>query len=450
MNRRPRTTLVCTALGAPALLAAGALAQFQGIAGPVSVEHEAFGRYVATVPDIDGDGVGDVAVGTDDPWPGLDSQRVFLYSGRTGAFLRSIISVGTIAPFPHFQPQHFSVAGLAGLKDVNGDGRGDIAVADAENRRVLVFSGATGERLHLITLPAGEPERAFGTSVGAIDDLDGDGRGDFIVGAPIAALTFLDNGAAYIFSGATGAVLRTIVSPPIGAPIINGDPHFGSLVTGTPDLDGDSLPDALIAGAYRVSLISGTTGNILRDFKSFPNAAGFGRAIAWCPDADGDSIADVIIGAPLSALDATPPVRGQVAECGRAYLYSGATGALLRSWKGPTVAGNRFGWSVAGAPDLTGDGRGDVIIGAPINPDAFRGTGYGPGRVYVYSGATGAAVKVLNSPNAELGGAFGIAVTGLPDTNTNGRADIFIGAPHEDPGSANPFADRGRGYFLRF
>jgi hypothetical protein len=194
--------------------------------------------------------------------------------------------------------------------------------------------------------------------------------------------------------------------------------------------------------------VSGATGAVLRRITGFPNADGFGRAMASCPDADGDGVADLLIGAPLSGLSPSPSVRGLVAECGRAYLYSGGTGALLRSWRGPVVAGSRFGWSVAGVPDLTGDGRGDVAIGAPFNPDAARGAGYGPGRVHVYNGSTGALVMVLNSPNAELGGGFGLGVAGLADTNGNGRGDVFVGAPQEDP--ATPAAsEKGRAYIVR-
>lgn len=443
---RPVRAALTSIAGALFASAPGALAQFQGLGGPTSVEHERFGRAVTAVPDVDGDGADDVAVVADDPWWGLESQRVFVYSGRTGAFLRSIIGVVTA---PGTMPETFAVSGIAGLRDVNGDGRGDLAVADGPRRRVLLISGASGNLLRVLAQPAGTAERAFASGVAPMQDLDGDGRGDLIVGSPTAQLTFLDAGAAYIFSGATGALLRTLAPQPNPGPVQNNDPMFGSAVLGTPDLTGDGQPDALVAGYQRVTVISGATGGIVRVIPGFPNAEGFGRSLGACPDADGDGVADLVIGAPMSSLSATPPIRGLVAECGRAYLYSGATGTLLWSWRGPVAAGTRFGWSVAGAPDLTGDGRGDVIIGAPCNPESTRGTGYGPGRVYIYNGATGVLFRVLNSPNAELGGTFGLGVAGLGDTNATGRAEVVTGAPNEDPAS-NAIAEMGRAYIMRF
>jgi hypothetical protein len=90
-----------------------------------------------------------------------------------------------------------------------------------------------------------------------------------------------------------------------------------------------------------------------------------------------------------------------------------------------------------------------VVIGAPFHPDAARGSGYGPGRAYLFNGSTGAAIAVVQSPNAELGGSFGIAVAGLADTNANGRGDVLVGAPNEDP-ITDPTAERGRAYIVRY
>ena len=438
-SSRLRFALPCAVAAASPLMA-----QTQGIAGPVSIEHERFGAMVASVPDVNGDGVGDAAVVADDPWAGLESQRVFIYSGADGAYIRAIVGV-----FPAGSPQTFAVTDIAGLADVDGDSRGDLAIADAPGRRVLLISGGTGQLIRVINPPAGTDNRRFATSIGALDDVNADGRPDLIVGAPTAQLTFIDAGVAYVFSGATGALLRTVHPLPIGAPVQNGDPSFGARVIGTPDLNADGVPDAVVGSYESVSVVSGVNGAIIRRINGFPNAQGFGRAIAACPDANGDGVADLVIGAPLSGLSSPTGVRGLVAECGRAYLYSGATGALLRSWRGPLVAGTRFGWSIAGVSDLTGDGRGDVVIGAPVNPDAARGAGYGPGRVMVYNGSTGGLVTVVQSPNAELGGAFGLGVAAMPDTNANGRGEILIGGPQEDP-NTSAASERGRAYIVRF
>ncbi|MFN0131744.1 MAG: VCBS repeat-containing protein [Phycisphaerales bacterium] len=430
-------------LAAGLLLAAGiaAQAQIQAVGGPVSVPHQQLGSTVVAVPDINGDGMTDVAVVADDEFPGFESNRVFVYSGATGGFLRVLSSVNIGGT-----PQPFFISGIAGLRDVDGDGRGDLAIADARQGHVLVISGATLRLIHVLDFP---PNPAATLSVSGMEDLDNDGRGDLIVGQPASIVALGNTGSAYIYSGATGARLRTVVPVPPSPPFLQGDRLLGRAVLGTPDLNGDGKPDAIVAGYGAISWVSGATGVAYRRITAPANSGGFTQSISVCPDANGDGVADLVVGAPTSGLSLGPTVRGLVAECGRAYLYSGATGAILRSWAGPTVAGTRFGWSVSGVPDVTGDGRGDVVIGLPSTLEAERGTGFGPGRVQVFNGATGALVTTIDSPRAELGGGFGFGVIGLPDTNANGRGDIFISAPQEDAFTPSAF-DKGRAYFVRF
>ncbi|MCX4240575.1 FG-GAP-like repeat-containing protein [Paraliomyxa miuraensis] len=109
------------------------------------------------------------------------------------------------------------------------------------------------------------------------------------------------------------------------------------------------------------------------------------------------------------------------ANAGRVYLYSGATGAELQAWTG--VAGDRLGYAIADAGDVDGDGTPDVLAGAPGAPGAM-GT---VGRAYLYSGIDGSEIAVLigNVP----GDRFGAAVTGVGDVDGDGLADVLVGAP---------------------
>jgi hypothetical protein len=128
-----------------------------------------------------------------------------------------------------------------------------------------------------------------------------------------------------------------------------------------------------------------------------------------------------------------------------AYLYSGATGQLIRAWLSPNRQdGGSFGWALAWVPDLNGDGAPDLVISA-VGERAASGV-FGAGRVYVYSGASGVWIRTLNTPNPEQGGNFGFAVAGVPDVDGDGRGDIIVGAPNEDPG-ATP-TDAGRAYLF--
>jgi hypothetical protein len=95
---------------------------------------------------------------------------------------------------------------------------------------------------------------------------------------------------------------------------------------------------------------------------------------------------------------------------------------------------------VAEVPDADGDGVADHLVGA--NSEAAGAAG--AGRAYLFSGATGALVGTLQSPNAENSGFFGLAVAGVPDVNGDGRGDLLVGAYQED----GPTTNSGRAYLF--
>src|SRR5690606_4456150 len=126
-------------------------------------------------------------------------------------------------------------AHVAGIPDLDGDGFGDLAVgAPAEyedidiwqSGRVHVYSGATGTLLYSLDSPNPDVQGHFGLAVAGVEDLDGDGRGEILVGA---AFENGWRGNAYLFSGATGELLRTLTSPS------DGIAAFGAAVTALPD-----------------------------------------------------------------------------------------------------------------------------------------------------------------------------------------------------------------------
>ena len=87
------------------------------------------------------------------------------------------------------------------------------------------FSGASGTLLHSLVSPNAEVTSFFGKAVAGVDDVDGDGRGDLLVGAFEETVLGQQNaGRAYLFSGATGALLATLlaaVGRPLAAPSAN-------------------------------------------------------------------------------------------------------------------------------------------------------------------------------------------------------------------------------------
>ncbi|MCC6659384.1 MAG: FG-GAP repeat protein [Phycisphaerales bacterium] len=281
-------------------------------------------------------------------------------------------------------------AAVAGLGDVNGDGNADVAVGapgegsggdPAARGRVYVYSGLNGAQIRMLWSPNQRPDGRFGAAVASVPDTDGDGVNDILVGAPGEGAS-AQVGRAYLYSGDTGALLHVLFSP------------------------------AQQAGGL------------------------FGRSVAGVSDMDGDGRGDLAVGAPEERNGGGP------AGMGRVHVYSGGTGALLYTLlPAQPAAGGHFGESVSGVSDTDGDGRGDVVVGAPGESPAWV---EGCGQAYLFSGAGGSLIRRFYSPGREPRGSFGECVAGVPDLDGDGRGDLAIGAPAEDPGTTPE--DCGRVY----
>ncbi len=177
----------------------------------------------------------------------------------------------------------------------------------------------------------------------------------------------------------------------------------------------------------RVFVFSGSTGlQILTlDAPDPENRGRFGVSVAGVGDVNADTVPDIAVGAP--GVD-DPPVR----RSGRVYLFSGSTGALLRTIHSPAPASkSRFGWSLAAAGDMDGDGAGDLVIGEPLGRPPSGGRA---GRAFLASGADGSILAVIDSPTGAAQGRFGWSVAAGGDSDGNGLPEILVGAPGERVG----------------
>ncbi|MEO0424945.1 MAG: integrin alpha, partial [Pseudomonadota bacterium] len=86
--------------------------------------------------------------------------------------------------------------------------------------------------------------------------------------------------------------------------------------------------------------------------------------------------------------------------------------------------GDSFGFVAESLGDLDGDSTPDYIVGAPGFP-----AGASSGKVYVYSGATGA---LLNAIEGSPGDALGFSVVGLGDVDGDQVPDYATGGPFAD------------------
>ena len=440
----------------PLMLTAGAAAQplvFTGLSGPLTnqVESGAMGFCVAGMADVTGDGRGDFVTGAPGQPAGTltEAGRVYLWSGSTAALVRAFVS-------PNAEVGSRFGEGVASIPDCTGDGKPDLVIGAPgekvgnyqEAGRAYIYNGVTGA-IHRALL-SNDPVyyAGFGAVATAVPDVNGDGRWDVVIGAPddTPNNTPVHSGCAYLFSGASGNLLRVLKTPHA-----DYGRQFGNSVAGIQDLNGDGRGDIVIGAARedalglsnsgRVHIYSGATGAWLRTIVSPANEmlGDFGRAVAALPDLTGDGRGEILVGAPGESPGTDP------SGTGRAYIFNGATGALVRkvipAWKDIGMA---FGYSVAVLPDRTGDGVAEYAVGSA---GSIPGKPADSGAVHVYNGATGARLFSFGSPNGEFAGYFGRSIASVPDTNADGKADFIVGARNEDPGTSP--AGAGRAYRVR-
>jgi hypothetical protein len=322
-----------------------------------------FGYSIAAPGDLDGDGVTDLLVGA--PGESLSCGRVHLFRGQAdGTFRdwRSFSGTGTGA---------FGFS-LAALGDVNGDGRSDFAIGapstsdhGAGSGSVEIFFGDPrdgGRAAFRLTGP--RMEGKFGYAVAGAGDVNHDGYADVIVGAPLDNLGGRSAGIAYLFLG--GPRMNTVPDLVLGPGSIAA--QFGISVAGIGDFNGDGFDDVAVGANFDRKAGAGT-GHV---------AVFFGGAV----------------------MDAAPDLD----------LY----GARADSW---------FGISVAGIGDMDGDGFDDLAVGA----ERDRGYEEYAGSVSIFRGGQqpgSRPARVLGGPRA--GAKFGHALA-CDDLNGDGHSDLVVG-----------------------
>lgn len=312
---------------------------------------------------------------------------------------------------------------VAFIGDVNGDGQAEFAVGSSFDDssgpnnagRVQVFAGHNGALLWEAFGDVGGD--ALGESVASAGDVNNDGIGDVIVGAPGPLAFGFSPGYARVYSGLDGSVLYTLT----GA--ASGD-YFGGSVSGAGDVDMDGYDDLIVGAPYNLfftetntgyaQVLSGFDGSLVRTLNGTSNQDRFGDSVSGVGDLNADGYDDVIVGAVWDDTAAT--------DAGAARVYSGMDGSVLLSMTGD-VAQDNFGVSVSGAGDVNMDGTLDVIVGAHELLD-FGGNVPNLGFARVFSGVDASVLYDLDG--LTTGDFFGVGVRGAGDLDADGYADFAV------------------------
>jgi hypothetical protein len=436
------------------------------------------GQSVASAGDVNGDGIGDLIVGAPNTPSSGGAGQSYVFFGQKSSW-SSPISPSSLKGANGFILSGINAgdgigSSVASAGDVNGDGIGDLILGAREaspagilgaGQSYVFFGSKSPMSSSFFSLSSLNGANGFmlnginfrdesGTSVASAGDVNGDGIGDLIVGAP-GASNFA--GQSYVFFGS-----KNPWSSPISLSIINGTNGFilngpfgsnsGVSVASAGDVNGDGISDLIVgapeAGIYVVfgrkgpwnspinlSSLNGANGFILNG----NNFTGTGTSVASAGDVNGDGISDLIVGAPEAG------ALGAVNFAGQSYVVFGRKG----QWNSPINlfslngangfiinainANDQIGTSVASAGDVNGDGIGDLILGAPSAASSS-------GESYVVLGSKGPwnssfSLLSLNGVNGfvingiNANDQIGTSVASAGDVNGDGIGDLIVGAP---------------------
>ncbi|WP_437950182.1 FG-GAP-like repeat-containing protein [Sorangium sp. So ce296] len=307
------------------------------------------------------------------------------------------------------------------VADVNGDGKLDVLVANAESGSLLFPSGSLSV-FHGNGDATVQPELYYtgaplsSNAVVAVD-VDGDGWLDAVTVDGQTNLPLI-NGSISVYRNLGPSAPGTFDAP---TSFTTGTPGSVHLCAG--DFDGDGVADIATTSVTlsQVSVILGTGGGSFGapTLISISGTGGVQSSIA-CRDLDGDGLSDLVVTSPGTA---------------RLSILIGQGNG---SFAAPVAYTNSAGGQTAGIAfgDANGDGTLDILSNGAAGRFLFFFRGNGDGTFASGVQSTAAATAVANS-------ALGVVAS---DFNGDGKLDAYILVTTAS-GGVRPMTGNGNGAF---
>jgi hypothetical protein len=395
------------------------------VAGPET----SFGQTIAAL-DLNADGVSDLVVPS---WYTSDQAGVVYVS--YGPLSAGATAADMVALNSGIADGAFGSEVTGG--DADGDGVDDLFVG-AEERTLadayLFYGPVTSAcgRTDADAVLDGEVDTSTGAELEIVQDFDGDGAADLVVGARDAGF---GKGQVYVTGGTVSGTLDAAADAAFVYRGATRGGAFGWESESLGDTNGDGVDDLALGapfdreGTVYVVEGGGSPGTYDVDAIAVASLGGperesdFGYAIASA-DYDDDGTTDLVVGAVMADGTSDP-------NAGAVYSFLGPFAGALGVADADTtwIADCEFsvvglGYDVA-AGDIDGDKQADVVIGA------FHSGALYQGAAFVQLGAATGTIEARTLP-AIFGRSserLGSAVALVPDWTGDDGAEVALGGP---------------------
>jgi len=419
------------------------------------------GRSVSTTGDINNDGINDLVIGA------AAAGKVYVIYGQSDYHENITLDQADVI-FTEENSGDYAGYSLAIVSDMNGDNHDEILIGahkyrNGRGKTYLIYGGNLSGTNSLSNVGSSVSGAYFvgennddysGFSVANAGDVDGDGKGDFLIGAYrfSSGSSGQNRGRTYLIYGDTFRrsinELSNIETSFDGARFTgeNGDDKSGFATAKAGDVNNDGCDDILIGtysankayfyyGVCGAARLSG--GQPLADaehiFSDSEGSSFFGISISPAGDTNGDGYDDFLIGAQAASTD-TSNVGKTYLIFGRSRMTSGENYISHLTSRNQAISFNghetnsHSSLTLAGGGDYNGDGYADIAIGA-------FGTSDNSGAVYMHllddghqnSYSNEAAAQSFIGEETEYLGIAGLALDS--DINGDGYSDLVIGSP---------------------